>query len=190
MKKLFSLLLLSGVLFGFTACQDDPAEGEARTDFEFKMVMNDAAKSLLKFNWFSAGWGTTMAIPKWEIEDANDLPNNGKFVGKIPTMMNVSISCTLRDKDNLEDKTYEPVAYLLCKVVTRDANGTAVHTRDLLCGNPINAKKFSKSGMLSTFGDEKNTYTMLLGVDVKDDSTIKITDESSDPGKYGTEPKG
>ena len=190
MKKLFSLLLLSGVLFGFTACQDDPAEDEARTDFEFKMIMNDAAKDLLKLDWQSAGWGTTMAIVKWEIENANDLPSAGKFVGKIPTMMNVNITCTLRDKDKIEDKTYEPIAYLMCKVTTRDENGTVLKTRNLLCGNPINSKKFSKSELISTFGDEKNSYTMLLGVDVKDGGIIQITDESSAPGKYGTEPKG
>ena len=185
------MLLLAGALFGFTACQDDPAEGEPRTDFEFKMVMNDAAKNLLKLNWQSAGWGTTMNILKWEIENADDIPNSGEFVGKIPTMMNVSITCTLRDKDNLEDKTYEPNAYLMCKVTTRDENGTTKHTRSLLCSNPINnLKKYSKSELISTFGDEKNSYVMLLGVDVKDDGTIKITDETSDPGKYGTEPKG
>ncbi len=190
MKKLFSLLLLSGVLFGFSACQDDPAEGEARTDFEFKMVMNDEAKDLLKFNWQSAGWGTTMTILKWEIENANDLPNSGKFVGKEQTMMNVSITCKLKDQSKLEDKTYDLIAYLLCKVTTRDADGKALKTRDLLCGNPLSSKKFTKSEMISTFGDEKNEYTMLLGVDVKDGNTIQITDEKTNPGKYGSEPKG
>ena len=191
MKKLFSLLLLAGAFFGFTACDSDPVEGEPRTEFQFTMTMNDEAKNVLKFNWMSAGWSTSMTIIKWEIENAKDLPNSGNFVGKVPTMMNVSISCSLRDKDKLEDKTYQPVAYLMCKVTTKDENGTVLKTKNIVGGDPItNAKKYSKSELISTFGDEKNSYSMNLGVDVKDGGIIKITEESENPGKYGSEPKG
>lgn len=190
MKKLFSFMLFCGALIGFTACDDDPAEGEPRTDFEFKASMNADAKDALKFNWQSAGWGTTMTILKWEIEESNDLPNSGKFVGKEQTMMNVSITVELKDASKLEDKTYSPSFVLSCKVTTRDANGAVIKTRDIMCSNPLNGNPKTKAQMISTFGDKENAYSMLLGVDVDDGNTIKITEENTNPGKYGSEPKG
>ncbi len=188
MKKFLTSLLLMAALFSFSACDDDPAEGEARTEFKYKFVMNNDAKDLLKINWISAGWSTSMAILKWTIENEDDLPNGGNFVGKDNTMMDVSISCELKDPSKLEDKTYTIMAYLMCDVTCKDADGNTLKRVNFLCGNPLNGKKFSKSEMISNFGGEK-PYTMLFGVSVKG-TTIEIVDEKTDPGKYGTIPMG
>ena len=146
-------------------------------------------KKVLDLSWTSAGNGVSMAVLSHSVDSESDLPWNGKFAGKIPTMMNVTLTCKLKDGVELTESNYSLTAQLTCDVVTRDANGQILRSATILCGNPIN-KTYTKEELQTTFGDEKNPYSMLLGVDIIDGGSIQITDQSKTPGKYGTIAKG
>ena len=189
MKKFLTPLLLLTALFGFTACDDEPAEGEARTDFKYAISLNDDAKNLLDMEWMSAGNGVSMLVIDHEIEKESDLPWKGEFAGKFSTLMSAYIYCQLKKDANLDaSKTYAPRVILSCTVTTKDDNGSIVQSKGITAGNCIMGESLSKAQMEEKFSkgskDEGGRYTIQLGVEVKDGS-ISIQ-KGDKPGEWGS----
>ena len=161
MKKLFMALLLMAGMFTLASCDDDPAEGEAKTTYQFFLTANDQAKNLLEMKFSSSGSGATMITLLSTVKDNDDLySSNG-------------LHCKLKEDAQLTEEKYVIDLRLTSKVVTYDENGNMMSKKNYISTWSLKDKQFTKAELQAYFGESKS---ITIDGQSKEDGSIEPYD--------------
>ena len=175
MKKLFMALLLMAGMFTLASCDDDPAEGEAKTTYQFFLTANNQAKNLLEMKFSSSGSGATMITLLSTVKDNDDLySSNGRhFTGKIPSWMVAIVQCKLKENAQLTEEKYVIDLRLTSKVVTYDEKGNMMSKKNFISTWSLKDKQFTKAELQAYFGESKS---ITIDGQSKEDGSIEPYD--------------